>query len=216
MSGLTTPIAKLARLLMGLLTEAQASGASVEVSRFAAHLRPLASGADILVQPHRGEDIPVRRYLDLALSTTNVGLSPLARVTAQLAPSLAWTQNPNYRRAPPSDGFLDNYGYAVIAGPEGGAPALARHPDLALGLLLLGPHTEYPAHHHPAAEVYIPFGVAEWRMADKSWESRLPGAVIHHPPNIAHATRSGDAPLAAIYLWTGDLATHARLTGPHR
>jgi hypothetical protein len=213
MSELASSVAELASLLIGLLADAQASGERTEFSLFTAHLLPLASGAGIQARPHAGEDIAVRHHLDEALSTTNVGLSPLARVVAELAPALAFTQNPNYRRAPPSAGFLENYGYAVIAGPEGGAPALTRHPDLALGLLLLGPHTDYPAHHHPAAELYIPFGLAYWRMGTKPWESRLPGAVIHHPPNIAHATRSGDAPLAAIYLWTGDLATHARLVG---
>jgi len=29
---------------------------------------------------------------------------------------------------------------------------------------------------------------------------------------VRHATRAGDAPLLAVYLWRGDLATHARLT----
>jgi hypothetical protein len=216
MNELASSVAELARLLIGHLGDAQASGASAELSLFAAHLQRLTSGADIRAHPRLGEDIAVRRYLDEALSTTNVELSPLARVVAELAPALAFTQNPNYRRAPPSAGFLENYGYAVIAGPEGGAPALTPHPDLALGLLLLGPRTDYPAHHHPAAEIYIPFGLAYWRMGSKPWKPRLPGAVIHHPPNIVHATRSGDAPLAAIYLWIGDLATHARLTGSHR
>jgi len=213
MSELASSVAELARLLIGHLGDAQASGESAELSLFAAHLRPLASADRIQARPRLGEDIAARRYLDEALSATSSGLSPLAYAVAELAPALAWTQNPNYRRAPPSAGFLENYGYAVIAGPEGGAPALTRHPDLALGLLLLGPQTDYPAHHHPAAELYIPFGLAYWRMGTKPWESRLAGAVIHHPPNITHATRSGDAPLAAIYLWTGDLATHARLVG---
>jgi hypothetical protein len=35
--------------------------------------------------------------------------------------------------------------------------------------------------------------------------------VIHHPPNLVHATRTHDIPLAALYLWAGDLATYARL-----
>jgi hypothetical protein len=131
----------------------------------------------------------------------------------ELAPVLSWVQNPNYRRSPPSPSFLESYGYAVIAGPASGAPSLARHEELAFGLLLLGPQTIYPEHRHPASEIYIPLGSAEWRAGNAPFAEREPGAVIHHPPNIVHATRSGASPLAALYLWAGDLATYARLVG---
>jgi hypothetical protein len=33
---------------------------------------------------------------------------------------------------------------------------------------------------------------------------------------MPHATRAGPGPLLAIYLWRGDLTTHASLTGPGR
>jgi Dimethlysulfonioproprionate lyase len=211
MSKLALTIAELARHLIELIGGAEATRQGGELSRFALHLRLLSERPDIRAYPSSGEGVAVRRYLDEALFSSNAGLTILARTLAELAPALAWTQNPNYRRAPPSEEFLANYGYAVIAGPESGAPALARHADLALGILLLGPHTEYPAHQHPAEEVYIPLGAAQWRIATGKWEWRPPGAAIHHPPNIVHATRTGDAPLAALYLWTGDLATNARL-----
>jgi Dimethlysulfonioproprionate lyase len=90
---------------------------------------------------------------------------------------------------------------------------LARHPGLAFGLLLLGPETLYPAHSHPASEIYIPLGRAEWMRGDEPFMAREPGAVIPHRPNLVHATRSGAEPLAALYLWAGDLATHARIVG---
>ncbi|HEY3064966.1 MAG TPA: dimethylsulfonioproprionate lyase family protein [Methylomirabilota bacterium] len=129
--------------------------------------------------------------------------------------ALAWTQNPNYRRRPPDPSFLDNYGYAVIAGPADGPPALAVHPHLALGVLLLGPHAHYPIHAHPATEVYYtltPGG--EWWRDDGPWRAEPAGTAIHHPPNVRHATRAGASPLLAVYLWSGDLATHARLADP--
>ena len=89
-------------------------------------------------------------------------------------------------------------------------------PHLAFGVLLLGPRTEYPAHHHPAAELYVPLSRADWAKAsaaggEAEFVSREPGSVIHHPPNLVHATRTRDTPLAALYLWAGDLATYARL-----
>jgi len=132
---------------------------------------------------------------------------------ATLGPSLSWTQNPNYRRRPPDATFLDNYGYAVIAGPPSGPPALAIDARLALGVLLLGPYTHYPLHAHPAVEIYYtltPGG--EWWRGDGPWRREAPGSMILHAPSVRHATRAGSDPLLAIYLWRGDLATHARLT----
>lgn len=115
--------------------------------------------------------------------------------------SAAWQQNSNYRAAPPRAGFLENYGYLECAGP--GAPFLCA--DFRLGLLLLGPHTLYPPHHHPAEEIYLPLGPGLWWRDGEAWGRREAGAVIHHPPMCAHATKSGDEALAAIYLWRGEI-----------
>jgi hypothetical protein len=139
-------------------------------------------------------------------------LAGLRHALAALGPWLVWTQNPNYRRAQPSEDFLDHYGYAVVAGPREGAPALVEHATLALGVLLLGPGTHYPLHQHPATEIYVPLNKAEWWRGEGPWREEAPGAVILHPSEIPHATRTGGEPLLAIYLWSGDLGTHARLT----
>jgi hypothetical protein len=155
-------------------------------------------------------DLPVCRFWDVALG---VG-APRALVEPlrTLGSRLVWTQNPNYRRSPVAGSFLDNYGYAVIAGPAAGAPALVACEDLALGVLLLGPGTHYPRHAHPAREIYLPLNVSEWQQGDGEWTVQWPGAVIHHAPHVPHATRSGETPLIAIYLWRGDLEAHAQLT----
>jgi hypothetical protein len=155
------------------------------------------------------EQIPVCRWWELALGAAR---GPLVAPLAALGAWLSWTQNPNYRRRPPHPAFLDNYGLAVSPGPEAGPPALARAPGVALGVLLLGPHTHYPLHAHPAAEVYVtltPDG--EWWRDEGPWRREPPGTAIHHAPGVVHATRAGDAPLLAVYVWRGDLATHARL-----
>ena len=158
------------------------------------------------------ERLAVCRFWDAALHAASGRGQPLAAALGVLGPALSWTQNPNYRRRPPDATFLDNYGYAVIAGPSDGPPALAPHPRLALGLLLLGPHAHYPLHAHPAVEVYytLTSGGAWWRDPGP-WREEPAGAAICHVPNVRHATRAGDSPLLAIYLWRGNLATHAAL-----
>jgi hypothetical protein len=180
------------------------------VARFAELLAEVELGP---AQSVTAAPLPVCRCWLAALERPAPGLERLCAELAELTPRLSWTQNPNYRRSPPTPAFLDNYGYAVLAGPADGPPAPARHDRLAFGILLLGPHTHYPLHHHPAAEVYIPLNSAEWWRGDGPWREQPPGAVIHHPPDMPHATRAGAAPLLALYLWHGALATHAKLTG---
>lgn len=137
---------------------------------------------------------------------------PLGPLCAALAEELrqsghAWRQNPNYRARPPSETFLANYGYLECAGPE----APWRVTDVRLGFLLLGPKTLYPAHHHPAEEIYLPLGAARWFKDGEGWREKPAGAVIHHPPQCSHATESGAQPLAAIYLWRGAVAKAAEI-----
>src|SRR5882724_273965 len=206
-------LADLARLVEG--AAANDPGAAADGRRFAELVRELrgeAAQAPAVAVPF---GLPVCRFWAPALETTG-GQGPLAGMSHSLqalGPWLAWTQNPNYRRSPPSPEFLDRYGYAVIAGPAEGPPALVGHTNLALGVLLLGPRTHYPRHHHPATELYVPLNAGEWWRGDGPWRPEPAGAVIHHGSDVAHATRAGDTPLLAIYLWSGDLGTHAQLTG---
>jgi len=148
--------------------------------------------------------LPVCRFWPGILALGGTLVEPLAALSA----SLRWVQNPNYIAAPPDPGFLDNYGYAVLAGPGG----LVTSDRLALGVLLLGPGTHYPVHRHPAVEIYVvAAGEAEWRKGEEVWQRRPPGSIIRHESMVPHATRSLTDPLLAIYLWRGDLKTHAKL-----
>ena len=160
------------------------------------------------------ERLPVCRFWDSAMETAARGAAhSLVPALRLLGPTLSWAQNPNYRRHPPGQEFLDNYGYAVIVGPADGPPALAVDPRLALGVLLLGPGTHYPLHDHPAVEIYVTLtpGGEWWRRAGP-WRGEPPATVMYHAPNVRHATRARVSPLLAVYLWCGDLATYARLT----
>ncbi|HVJ41355.1 MAG TPA: dimethylsulfonioproprionate lyase family protein [Dongiaceae bacterium] len=166
-------------------------------------------------QAAAGEDsLPMLRFWPACLRDMEsagshlVSLGPLLR---RLSPAFRWRQNPNYRQSPPDPAFLDNYGYAEICGEYGLIEA-----EIRCGILILGPATCYPPHRHPAEEIYIPLTLGAWQRGEaevdrQQWIERLPGSVIHHPPEVPHATRALDRPLAALYLWRGDLKTEARL-----
>jgi hypothetical protein len=199
---------------LGTLLRSAAPGhpAAVDIGTSAS----LLADAGYVIAPARRGDaelprLPVCRFWDVALAAAGPEVATLRDALRQLAPALTWVQNPNYRSRPPTSDFLANYGYAVIIGPEDGPPAPARDPRLALGVLLLGPGTEYPAHHHPAVEHYVLLTTADWWRADEGWRQQPPGALIHHASNLGHAMRAGRDPLLALYLWRGDLATYARI-----
>jgi quercetin dioxygenase-like cupin family protein len=165
--------------------------------------------ATLAATPRERQRVPVCRLWEAALRAAR---GPLVAPLTTLGESLSWTQNPNYRRRPPDAAFLDNYGYAVIAGPLEGPPALVSDPHVALGVLLLGPRTHYPLHAHPSVEVYVTLTAdAEWWREDGPWRDEPAGALIHHASGVPHATRAGDTPLLAVYVWRGSLATYARL-----
>ena len=68
----------------------------------------------------------------------------------------------------------------------------------------MAPNTRYPDHRHPPEEVYLVLSPGEWRQGDGAWHEPGPGGVVHNPPAIVHAMRSGDTPLLAIWcLWMG-------------
>ena len=82
----------------------------------------------------------------------------------------------------------------------------------AVGVLLLAPDNVYPHHRHPADEVYLPLTVAQWSSGqDEPFTALEPGRPLHHEPLQPHAVRTADERLLALYLWTGDTTTPARL-----
>ncbi|HEY3190366.1 MAG TPA: dimethylsulfonioproprionate lyase family protein, partial [Solirubrobacteraceae bacterium] len=129
--------------------------AAVDLAEFARLTRSVDVAVSSLGAPPSAT-LPVVRFWHAALDAAErEPTASLCGALRALEPRLTWTQNPNYRRHPPDPGFLDDYGYAVLAGPPDGPPPLALDRHLALGVLLLGRGTHYPLHHHPAIEVYV-------------------------------------------------------------
>jgi quercetin dioxygenase-like cupin family protein len=160
--------------------------------------------------PTAPKQIPVCQHLDAALAAAQT--SPFHNIASAIAPianAAAWTQNPNYVARPPSSSFLDNYGYVEWVGPG----RAINSASIRVGILMLGPATEYPEHNHPAEEVYhVISGHALWSKAGAPWHQIPPGTAIHHAPHVPHATKTLAEPLLALYCWSGDIDAAARLT----
>ena len=134
----------------------------------------------------------------------------LGAVIAHAAHLFRWRQNPNYSVANMGAAFMAGYGYVEFAGPK---EALFHAPDIRVGLLLLGPHLHYPAHAHPAEEIYHPLTKdGLWRRGQEDWRTVPPGRAIHHPPMMVHEIRAAHSTLLALYCWRGNTVTEAQLT----
>ena len=134
----------------------------------------------------------------------------LGAAIAHAAHLFRWRQNPNYTAANMGAAFMAGYGYVEFAGPK---EALFHAPDIRVGLLLLGAHLHYPAHAHPAEEIYHPLTDGGlWRRGQEDWRRVPVGRAIHHPPMIMHETKAADSTLLALYCWHGNTVTEAQLT----
>lgn len=133
-----------------------------------------------------------------AVAQTRAVVAELQRVAAELA----WRQT--YGAGDFGEAFLRGYGWSEFIGLRGPVPS----DRIACGVLLLAPGISYPSHAHAAEEVYLPIaGVAEWQKGSGKFVQMPVGQAIHHPSWTPHAMRTGDQPLAALYLWRGgDLA----------
>ena len=165
---------------------------------FVASGMPLASAAWECLPSQRAieeRDLPVRRWLSAALAEAPAPTQKVAAALAATERVLQWGQT--YA----AGDFLNDYGWAEVIGARGPL-ASGTH---AVGVLLLGPHTLYPPHAHPAREYYVPIsGVASWFSDVEDWRPVSPGDLVHHPPHVAHAMRTGAQPLLAAYCWTGE------------
>jgi len=152
--------------------------------------------------------LPVLRYLDPCLDEAHDFDGGIASAISALRPSLQWRQSKAYNDQLLGTGFIENYGWCEIIGPNG----FFHGDDFLLGLLMLGPHQHYRDHFHPAPELYWPLtSDTEWRKGDDALTPKAAGTVIWHRPNVVHATRTRDKPLLTLWSWTKDTATPAKL-----
>lgn len=152
---------------------------------------------------------PVTDHLGQARHTSSPDTSVVVETLQNSAARLHWGQT--YGETDFGPGFLNNYAYMEILGTRGHF----RSDDIACGFLMIGPETEYPAHHHEAEEIYIvAAGTAAWRKGASGYIERAPGTLIHHPSRVPHAMRTEAEALLALYIWHGgDLAQKSEIGG---
>ncbi|MBM3585091.1 MAG: cupin domain-containing protein [Alphaproteobacteria bacterium] len=165
---------------------------------------------DISTAPRR---VPAADTMDGVLDGAERGPgAALARALRPVLSRVAWHQT--YTEAELGPDYLRNYGYFDIASPARG---LIRTDALATGFMVIGPGRLYPAHYHPAVELYhVVAGAPDWSIDDGPWQSKPAGSFVFHPTMAVHAMRTGDRPFLALYAWLGDLNTSAKLGRPVR
>lgn len=153
--------------------------------------------------------LPCLSHLGRAAAIAGDDGRPLAAFLRDHADRFHWGQT--YTAADFGAGFIANYGWLEVFGTRGHFVNDA----VAGGFLVLGPHVEYPDHHHVAEELYVPLTPGtRWRMGGGAWRRRAAGDVIHHASGVSHAMRTGDEPLLAFYLWRGGpLAARSTIAG---
>ncbi len=143
--------------------------------------------------------LPVCRHGREAVALLRGHGSPAARLAEaldQLAPSLAWSRRPGAEAA--GTDFAAGHANAVVVGPTG----LERRQDVRVGISVMAPHIQYPDHRHPPEEVYVVLSPGAWRQGEGPWFEPGVGGIVHNPPDIVHAMKSGAAPLLAVWcLW---------------
>jgi hypothetical protein len=186
--------------------EGEAKGRAEVVRRLAA--QDVSQGAFRAPEPAR---LAACRHLPEAVGAAIMVDSALAAAVAGLEDDLQWRQTAGYSdEVMGQAGFMDNYAHAEIIGPTG----CFAGDDFRLGLLLLGPGLHYPDHCHPAPELYwLLTGPSDWKRGAGGFATRAAGEMIWHRPHVVHATRTRDAPLLALWVWTADVGEPARLVG---
>ncbi len=140
-------------------------------------------------------DLPVVAHLPRALDLGTQGvLDGMCRTIARVSDDLTWEYG--YERVPQA--LRKKYAYCEILGPRG--PIHAE--NLILGLVLFGPRTTYPQHHHQGIEESYVSLAGAWSENDAAVHA--PGSLILNRAQAEHRITTGDyEPCLLAYAWTG-------------
>jgi len=164
-----------------------------EIAKVVSLLQPLPRLSDKFTQNSHA----ATRHIPAALQAGTATTAALRDAISPIIHFLPWRYSYPLRDDAP--GLEQNIAFAEIVGPK----APFRSNSVCLGLTLIGPETLYPAHRHPAVELYyVVAGTASWTLDGASHDQR-PGTYILHPSQAIHAMQTHTEPLLAIYSWSG-------------
>ena len=153
--------------------------------------------AELRPDPNRPEatELSVCRHLPRALDSGEAGpAAEIAKALRDIAPSLAWAQNPRYNADNKGADFMENYGWSGLG--------LTGSSAMSFGVLLLGPGITYPPTSYPSEGVFLVIaGSPEWKSGDGPWVSVQDGSIVCRPLNGAEGKRAGADPMLALYAW---------------
>jgi hypothetical protein len=202
-----TELYESARWLVGAVMRGLAARQGDGMGEVLARLAEQDTGPDAFRTPEP-RSLPVVSHLPQCIGEAMLLDPDLAAAIAAVEDELQWRQTPGYTDRILGEGFTANYGWAQVIGPHGFFPGS----DFLLGLLMLGPNRHYPDHYHPAPELYWPLTSGSfWSREGKSFAVKPQGATIWHPSMMVHATVTDDTPLLAVWAWTNDTASSAKL-----
>lgn len=187
--------------LDGVLHRLLSGGADPSVDEEVVALRAAWPGRTTSLSPMEPKRLPASDHLTAALESATEGEeADIAHSIAGLAGALSWTYS--YPSNPRDRDLSSKVAFAQIAGSRG----LRTDAGIHIGLTLIAPHVVYPAHRHPAVELYLVVsGTALWQSGEAEPATRAPGSIILHPSNVVHAMTTFDEPLLAVWTWRGDL-----------
>ena len=196
-----------ARRLVGAIARGLAARPGEGVAEVLQRLKEQDLGESAFRAPEpRG--LPVLEHLPQSIGETLLLDPDLAAAIADIEDGLCWAQSSSYTDEILGEGFSRNYGWAELIGSGGFFPG----DDFKLGLLMLGPDRHYRDHYHPAPELYWPLsGGSHWSINGGPFVEKAQGATIWHPSMALHATKTYATPLLAVWCWTRDTATPAKL-----
>lgn len=144
---------------------------------------------------------PLLAHLFRTLNMADQSAPQAAGALRPVAGLLPWRYG--YAPRPDAPGLENAMGWAELVGPK----APIRSHEVCFGLTLIGPHTHYLPHRHPAVELYhVLAGHAQW-TAGTATRTQPPGAFILHGSDEVHAMHTGAEPLLALYSWSGDVVS---------
>lgn len=170
----------------------------------------LQAARDMLADPRLATRHPDGVHLPQADQYQEVckTVSPKSLSEALIAagPAMRWNLNPNYRDIPEFARYHQTSTYCMTSGLNG----LVASNTVSTGLLLMGPDTPYPSHHHPHPEGYIMIsGRGWWWRGGEDWVQREPGESLYHETSQPHAMRTESEPMLVFFVATGAIEVRA-------